>query len=93
MADRAKHFDAIVIGTGQGGAPLAVELGKSGRKTAVIERAAFGGTCVNVAARPRRLMWRARAPRMSYGTPPITACTWRVLSPSILPKSRRAKTA
>ncbi|MFX1736790.1 FAD-containing oxidoreductase [Paraburkholderia sp. A1RI_3L] len=54
MADRAKHFDAIVIGTGQGGAPLAVELGKSGRKTAVIERAAFGGTCVNVGCTPTK---------------------------------------
>jgi pyruvate/2-oxoglutarate dehydrogenase complex dihydrolipoamide dehydrogenase (E3) component len=54
MADRAEHFDAIVIGTGQGGAPLAVELGKSGRKTAVIERAAFGGTCVNVGCTPTK---------------------------------------
>jgi len=49
-----QHFDAIVIGTGQGGAPLAVRLGKSGRKTAVIERAAFGGTCVNVGCTPTK---------------------------------------
>ncbi len=48
------HFDAIVIGTGQGGAPLAVKLGAHGLKTAVIERAAFGGTCVNVGCTPTK---------------------------------------
>ncbi|MEM5404293.1 MULTISPECIES: FAD-containing oxidoreductase [Paraburkholderia] len=50
----AQRFDAIVIGTGQSGPPLAVRLGKSGRKTAVIERASFGGTCVNVGCTPTK---------------------------------------
>ncbi|HEY1610491.1 MAG TPA: FAD-containing oxidoreductase [Paraburkholderia sp.] len=50
----AQLFDAIVIGTGQSGPPLAVRLGASGRKTAVIERAAFGGTCVNVGCTPTK---------------------------------------
>jgi pyruvate/2-oxoglutarate dehydrogenase complex dihydrolipoamide dehydrogenase (E3) component len=49
-----QHFDAIVIGTGQGGSPLAVRLGKSGRKTAVVERELFGGTCVNVGCTPTK---------------------------------------
>jgi pyruvate/2-oxoglutarate dehydrogenase complex dihydrolipoamide dehydrogenase (E3) component len=49
-----QHFDAVVIGTGQGGSPLAVRLGKSGRKTAVIERGEFGGTCVNVGCTPTK---------------------------------------
>jgi pyruvate/2-oxoglutarate dehydrogenase complex dihydrolipoamide dehydrogenase (E3) component len=49
-----QHFDAVVIGTGQGGSPLAVRLGESGRKTAVIERAEFGGTCVNVGCTPTK---------------------------------------
>ncbi|WP_454872276.1 FAD-containing oxidoreductase [Paraburkholderia xenovorans] len=49
-----QHFNAVVIGTGQGGSPLAVRLGQSGRKTAVIERAAFGGTCVNVGCTPTK---------------------------------------
>ncbi|RFU46444.1 FAD-containing oxidoreductase [Paraburkholderia sp. DHOC27] len=49
-----QHFDAVVIGTGQGGSPLAVRLGKNGRKTAVIERGAFGGTCVNVGCTPTK---------------------------------------
>lgn len=50
----AQRFDAIVIGTGQSGPPLAVRLAQSGRKTAVIERASFGGTCVNVGCTPTK---------------------------------------
>ncbi|WP_233848379.1 FAD-containing oxidoreductase [Paraburkholderia sp. HD33-4] len=49
-----QHFDAVVIGTGQGGSPLAVRLAQSGRRTAVIERADFGGTCVNVGCTPTK---------------------------------------
>ena len=42
-----ERFDAIVIGTGQAGPSLAVRFAKTGRKTAIIERHLFGGTCVN----------------------------------------------
>jgi len=49
-----QHFDAVVIGTGQGGTPLAVRLAESGRRTAVIERGDFGGTCVNVGCTPTK---------------------------------------
>jgi pyruvate/2-oxoglutarate dehydrogenase complex dihydrolipoamide dehydrogenase (E3) component len=49
-----KHFDAVVIGTGQGGGPLAVKLAESGKRTAVIERHLFGGTCVNVGCTPTK---------------------------------------
>ncbi|MEM5368259.1 FAD-containing oxidoreductase [Paraburkholderia azotifigens] len=49
-----QHFDAIVIGTGQGGSPLAVRLAEKGRSTAVIERDKFGGTCVNVGCTPTK---------------------------------------
>ncbi len=34
-----RTYDAIVIGSGQGGKPLSVSLGRSGRRTALIERA------------------------------------------------------
>jgi len=50
----AQHFDAVVIGTGQGGSPLAVRLAQSGKRTAVIERHLFGGTCVNVGCTPTK---------------------------------------
>ena len=46
------RYDVIVIGTGQAGPSLAVRLANSGRKTAVLERKRFGGTCVNVGCIP-----------------------------------------
>ena len=56
------HFDAIVIGTGQAGPSLAVRLAKAGRRTAVLERNRFGGTCVNVGCIPTKtLVASARA--------------------------------
>jgi pyruvate/2-oxoglutarate dehydrogenase complex dihydrolipoamide dehydrogenase (E3) component len=57
-----EHFDAIVIGTGQAGPPLVVRLAKSGRKTAILERQRFGGTCVNTGCIPTKtLIASARA--------------------------------
>ena len=55
-------FDAIVIGTGQSGPALAVRLAKAGRKTAIVEREYFGGTCVNTGCTPTKtLIASARA--------------------------------
>ena len=42
-----QQFDAIIIGTGQSGTALAARLTREGMKTAIIERRAVGGTCVN----------------------------------------------
>ena len=49
-------YDAIVIGTGQGGKPLSIALANAGWKTAVIERLDVGGTCVNVGCTPTKTM-------------------------------------
>ncbi|MEX0937313.1 MAG: mercuric reductase [Pirellulales bacterium] len=51
-----ERYDAIVIGSGQGGKPLAMALAAAGRKTAVIERAHVGGTCVNYGCTPTKTM-------------------------------------
>ncbi len=57
-----KHYDAIVIGTGQSGPPLAARLTDEGLATAVIERKSFGGTCVNNGCIPTKtLIASARA--------------------------------
>ena len=57
-----EHFDAIVIGTGQAGPSLAVRLAAAGRKTAILERKLFGGTCVNDGCIPTKtLIASARA--------------------------------
>ena len=52
----AESYDAIVIGTGQAGPPLAVRLGSVGRRTAIIERKLIGGTCVNVGCIPTKTL-------------------------------------
>lgn len=47
-------FDAIIIGTGQAGPPLAKSLAKNGQKVAIIEKGHLGGTCVNVGCTPTK---------------------------------------
>jgi pyruvate/2-oxoglutarate dehydrogenase complex dihydrolipoamide dehydrogenase (E3) component len=51
-----QHFDSIVIGSGQSGNPLAVDLAKKGKKTALIEKIYVGGCCVNVGCSPTKTM-------------------------------------
>jgi len=51
-----ERFDAIVIGAGQAGGPLATALGREGRRTAIIERVHVGGTCINEGCTPTKTM-------------------------------------
>ncbi|HEY2544854.1 MAG TPA: mercuric reductase [Candidatus Acidoferrum sp.] len=50
------HYQAIVIGSGQGGTPLCQALAKTGLRTALVERAHVGGTCVNEGCSPTKTM-------------------------------------
>ena len=50
------QFQAIVIGAGQGGNPLCIALAQAGLRTALIERAHIGGTCVNEGCMPTKTM-------------------------------------
>jgi pyruvate/2-oxoglutarate dehydrogenase complex dihydrolipoamide dehydrogenase (E3) component len=49
-------FDAIVVGAGQGGKPLALAFADLGWKVAFIERAFLGGTCINTGCTPTKTM-------------------------------------
>jgi pyruvate/2-oxoglutarate dehydrogenase complex dihydrolipoamide dehydrogenase (E3) component len=51
---RETHYDAVVIGAGQAGGPLATAFANACRKTAIVERADFGGTCINVGCTPTK---------------------------------------
>jgi len=51
-----KSYDAIVVGSGQAGKPLSISLAKAGWRTALIERAHVGGTCINVGCTPTKTM-------------------------------------
>ena len=51
-----RAFDAIIIGAGQAGPPLAGRLTQAGMKVALIERKLFGGTCVNAGCMPTKAL-------------------------------------
>ncbi|MCE7056587.1 mercuric reductase [Algoriphagus sp. AGSA1] len=51
---KTETFDAIIIGAGQAGNPLAFALANEKWKVAVVEKAAVGGTCVNTGCTPTK---------------------------------------
>jgi pyruvate/2-oxoglutarate dehydrogenase complex dihydrolipoamide dehydrogenase (E3) component len=61
-----KTYGAIVLGSGQGGTPLARALAASGRKTALIESTHIGGTCINDGCTPTKTM--VASARVAYLT-------------------------
>ena len=73
-------YDAIILGAGQSGDPLARAWAKAGRRVAMIERDAVGGTCVNRGCTPTKTM--IASARVAYlarrgadygiGTGPVT---------------------
>src|SRR3954454_16059804 len=52
----AEKFDAIIVGAGQAGPPLAGRLTEAGHTVAVIERKLVGGTCVNTGCIPTKTL-------------------------------------
>jgi pyruvate/2-oxoglutarate dehydrogenase complex dihydrolipoamide dehydrogenase (E3) component len=52
----SQHYDALIIGSGQGGGPLSTALVASGRKVALIERVHIGGCCLNEGCTPTKTM-------------------------------------
>lgn len=51
-----RKYDIIIIGSGQGGNPLAHKLADKKWKVALVERDQLGGTCVNVGCTPTKTM-------------------------------------
>ena len=49
-----KTYNAIIIGSGQAGTPLAFKLAGEGQKVAFIEKQHLGGTCLNVGCTPTK---------------------------------------
>src|ERR1700747_976200 len=62
MAD--EDYDAIVIGTSQGGRFLPLELAKAGQTVALVERGQLGGVCVNTGCTPTKTM--VASARLAY---------------------------
>jgi len=81
-------YDAIIIGSGQGGNPLSYRLAELGWKVALIEKAYVGGTCINTGCTPTKTMihraqiayyarnaarWGVHAENVSVDLPTIVA--------------------
>jgi pyruvate/2-oxoglutarate dehydrogenase complex dihydrolipoamide dehydrogenase (E3) component len=75
-----QQFDAIVIGSGQGGTPLSMALPGAGMRTALVERKHIGGTCINEGCTPTKTMVASgrvayltrRAPDYGVHTGPVS---------------------
>lgn len=82
------RFDAIVIGSGQGGNPLAYALADHGWTVAMVEQSHLGGTCINTGCTPTKTMvasaqvahyarnasrWGVKADNVSVDLPAIVA--------------------
>ena len=81
-----ERYDAIVIGAGQAGVPLASALARSGKRTALVEREHVGGTCINEGCTPTKTMVASarvaylarRAADYGVGTGPVQVDMGRV---------------
>ncbi|HEY0758155.1 MAG TPA: mercuric reductase [Acidisarcina sp.] len=56
MTFESRRYDAIVLGSGQAGNPLAAALAAAGKTVAVIESTHVGGTCINDGCTPTKTM-------------------------------------
>ena len=56
MSAEVTAFDAIIVGAGQAGPPLAGRLVDAGHTVAVVERKLVGGTCVNYGCIPTKTL-------------------------------------
>jgi pyruvate/2-oxoglutarate dehydrogenase complex dihydrolipoamide dehydrogenase (E3) component len=55
------HYECLIIGSGEGGKYLAWHLGRSGRRTALVERKLVGGSCPNTNCLPtKNEIWSAK---------------------------------
>lgn len=55
-SDSYENFDAIIIGVGQAGKPLALALAEKDQRVAIIERYLVGGSCINYGCTPTKTL-------------------------------------
>lgn len=68
-----ESFDLVVIGSGPGGYPAAIKAAQKGKKVALIEATAVGGTCLNRGCIPSKtlisnaMLWKKISRAEEYG--------------------------
>jgi pyruvate/2-oxoglutarate dehydrogenase complex dihydrolipoamide dehydrogenase (E3) component len=100
------NFDAIVIGSGQGGGPLARRLADQGRTVALVEKEHLGGTCINTGCTPTKTMvasaqvahyarnagrWGVRTGTVSVDLPQVVARKNKIVEQFRSGQERQAK--
>src|SRR5262249_48719879 len=93
-SEATMEYDAIIIGSGQGGSPLAYGLVDRGWQVALIEKEHLGGTCVNTGCTPTKTMvmsaqvahyarnaakWGVRAENVAVDLPQIVGRKERIV--------------
>ncbi len=62
-----ERFEALVLGSGEGGKYLAWHMARSGRRTAVVERRWIGGSCPNINCLPsKNEIWSAKVAHLTH---------------------------
>jgi pyruvate/2-oxoglutarate dehydrogenase complex dihydrolipoamide dehydrogenase (E3) component len=62
-----ERFEALVLGSGEGGKYLAWHMARSGRRTAVVERRWIGGSCPNINCLPsKNEIWSAKVAHLAH---------------------------
>src|SRR5260370_36348902 len=88
-----QHYDAIVIGSGQGGTPLCQALANAGLRTALVEKIHVGGTCINEGCTPTKTMVASgRVPYLARRNPDYSARTAALRSSIERPRTHKRST-
>jgi dihydrolipoamide dehydrogenase len=86
-----ERYDLAVIGTGQGGVPLALDAAARGQRVVIFERGAVGGCCVNVGCTPSKAFLASAhtAGRARRGAEIGVHCDVRVDVPAVMQRVQK----
>src|SRR5262252_2864224 len=85
-----ERYDALVVGSGQGGKLLAWDLARSGRRTAVVERQWIGGSCLNINCMPsKNEIWSANVAYLTRHAAEFGTTTDRVAVDMVKVRQRK----
>jgi dihydrolipoamide dehydrogenase len=93
MPELVEDVDLIVIGSGQGGVPLAVDCAKAGQHVVLFERGRIGGSCVNYGCTPSKAFLAAahNAGRARRAAPLGVHADVRIDGPAVMDRVRRVR--